>query len=759
MGCWSKLPVLLPASKQPQVVIPGEPKSSGRASSNVLVTTLFAVTLFAGAFLLFALEPMFGKMLLPLFGGSPAVWNTSLVFYQLVLLAGYAYANLLQRRLTILQQTFVHGALVVAALLFLPTALPGWIGDPTRSPVSSLLRVAAATVGVPFFVLAGNSSLLQAWFARVRPRSDAYALYAASNLGSMLGLLTYTFAVEPFTGLGLQSRFWQAGYLLFAVLLTACAFATPRRREERIEACGAVDADGETAPTIKLRRIARWVILAAVPSSLMLGVTAYLQDAVAAIPLLWTLPLVLYIATFVIAFGLRRFVSRLFVARAAAVGLVAVACIMATGQGVAIELAIAVNVVTFFLLALYCHTTLRDDRPPEGLLTQFYLWLAAGGAIGGMFNVLVAPQIFPIVIEYPLALVIGALFLSSGGRSQESRAARILGVAAPLIAGIALLLLIAMPKLTELKFAVPVVFVFAGLLALSVVRNSLRFASALAVMFAFALYLPSTAELYQVRNFFGVKHVLRAPGYHLFTHGGTLHGAESTLIPHEREPLTYFERTGPIGALFAQLQHKLRRAHIAVAGLGIGTLACYVLPGQTWTFYEIDPEVVQIASNSDLFRYLSACMPKARIVLGDARLSLAREANHDDALLILDAYTSDQMPVHLLTREAFAVYLNALTPHGVLAFDVSNRFFDLRPVIANLAANAGLVAYDRVDARYADARRDPGWSSSHWIVVARSDGDLAGLERQPSWRALTPNNNIPLWTDDYSSQIRILTQL
>ena len=514
-----------------------------RTSVTALVATLFAVTAFASAFLLFALEPMFGKMLLPLFGGSPAVWNTSLVFYQFVLLAGYAYAYLLQRRLSILQQTIVHGALVIGAFLFLPTVVPAWIGDPTASPVLSLLRIAAATVALPFFVLAANSSLLQAWFARLRPRDDAYALYAASNLGSMFGLIAYTFAFEPFTGLTLQSHLWRTGFFLFALLLAGCAFLTLSQRQDFAAVADII------GPAIPPRRITRWVVLAAVPSSLMLGVTAYLQDAVAAIPLLWTVPLALYIATLVIAFGFRRFVSRVVVARAAAFGLVVIVCFMAAGQAIAVEIAIAGNVAVFFLLALYCHTTLYDDRPPEGRLTQFYLWLAVGGAIGGTFNALIAPRIFPIVIEYPLALVIAALLFT--GDEQRSKRGRIWDVVVALVIGIAMFGFIAEPKLFGVTIGVVGVFALAGVAALSCVRHSLRFGLILAAMFALALYLPSfNGELYHARNFFGVKHVLRAPGYHLFTHGGTLHGAESTSIAHEREPLTYFERSGPVGALF-----------------------------------------------------------------------------------------------------------------------------------------------------------------------------------------------------------------
>ncbi len=581
----------------------GVPRAGAPAFVLSPVAALFAVTVFTSAFLLFALEPMFSKMLLPLFGGSPAVWNTSLVFYQFVLLAGYAYADLLRRNLTVTRQTLVHGALVIVAFLFLPTVLPGWVGDPTKSPVSSLLRIATATVALPFFVLAANSSLLQAWFARLRPQADAYALYAASNLGSVLGLIAYTFAIEPFTGLTLQSRLWQTGFFAFAALLALCVFVILRRRVEDAATRSAVVPD-DMGPAITVRRIVRWIVLAAVPSSLMLGVTAYLQDEVAAIPLLWTVPLVLYLGTFVIAFGLRRFVSRVAVGRAAAFGLVAIAFFMA-GQAVAIELAIGLNVAVFFLLALYCHTTLRDDRPPEGRLTQFYLWLAVGGAVGGMFNALIAPQIFPLVIEYPLALTVAALLLCSDELGTKSRTGRMWDAGVPLIVGVAMFLLIAVPKVSEIELGTVSVFALAGFVALSVVRRPLRFGLVLAVMFGFALYLPSiNGELYHARNFFGVKHVLRTPGYHLFAHGATLHGAESTLIPHEREPLTYFERSGPVGAIFAHLQPALRHAHVAVAGLGIGTLACYARSGQTWTFYEIDPQVTQIATDSNLFRYI-----------------------------------------------------------------------------------------------------------------------------------------------------------
>ncbi len=716
---------------------------------------VFVMTVLTSAFLLFALEPMFTKMLLPLFGGSPAVWNTAIVFFQVTLLAGYLYAHFLRTRLSPLWQAIVHCGLVGAAALTLPIAIPHWNGDPTQSPILTLLALAAIGVGLPFFVLSANSALIQAWFARsARAGEDPYTLFAASNLGSVAALIAYPLSIEPYFGLSIQTRLWGGLFCIFALMILACAVITLRASgTSRAIAAPPVEDAG---PAIPWKTVARWVALAAVPSSLMLGATAFFEDKVAAIPLLWTLPLGLYLITFVIAFGMSRFVSRALLARMIPVAVAILLFVIVNEGDVSIKVSIAFHLFVFFIIALYCHATLRAERPPAGRLTEFYLWLAVGGALGGMFNALVAPQVFPNVLEYQLALV-GALLLLPRRAGPPGMKHYISDVAAAAIFTVLLGGFILVPLFTDEHLAdMATTYAAAACVTLMFARRPLRFGLAVGAVFMLAAFMPywTGNEIFRTRNFFGVKHVTRAPGLHRFIHGDTVHGIESTLYSFEREPTSYYSPSGGIGELFRRLGHRLDNARIGVAGLGIGTAACYARPGQAWTFYEIDPQVAQIANDPQYFRYLQLCQPNANIVLGDARLSLSREQHQDYTVMILDAYTSDQMPVHLLTREAFQIYMNALAPHGVLAFDITNRYFDLRPVLGNAAAANGLVAYFRHDG--SNAARVPGWYSSDWVVMARNPADLAGIATDSRWQPVPATNRIPLWTDDYTSQIRIL---
>ena len=720
---------------------------------------LFVSAVLSGAFLLFAVEPMFAKMLLPQFGGSPAVWNTALIFYQVTLLAGYGYAHFLRTRLSPLGQVGVHGMLAIGVLFVLPIHLAPFHGDPTATPIVSLLELAAIGVGLPFFVLAANSSLMQFWYARsTGSKSNPYALFAASNLGSMVALIAYPFLIEPNLGLKLQSNLWGIGYAIFAFQLIGCAALM--LRASRASSGVAVSAVETAAPSIAVskKQIARWLVLAALPSSFMLGVTAYIEDAVASIPLLWALPLALYLLTFVIAFGVSRFVSRKRIAAVAPYALILLVTMLATGAQLAIQAQLILHLAVFFVVALYCHATLNAERPPAARLTEFYLWLALGGALGGIFNALIAPQIFSVVFEYPLALVAGALVLPRLRTLRSGVAQTVADFAFPALLGAVLIVVTMAPLFFDRIIADnAAAFAAAGLIVTSFMRRPTRFGLGLAAILVIALGVPTWigAEMLTTRNFFGVKHVNRTSMFHSLVHGGTMHGIESTIVGQERVPLSYYSRTGPLGDIFRDLDPQLSNGRVAVTGLGVGTAGCYAKPGQTWTFYEIDPQVVAIATNPTYFRYLSTCVPNAKIVLGDARLSLAHEAPSGDALMILDAYSSDQVPVHLLTKEAFDVYLAALAPHGVIALDISNRYFDLNPVLANIADAEGMVAFGRADNGLVRGGSLPGVTSSDWVVMARDVRDIGRLAADPRWRPLAHSGSVRLWTDDYSSLTRV----
>jgi len=737
----------------------GQPSALGAAALVRVLPILFISAVMSGAFLLFAVEPMFTKMLLPLFGGSPAVWNTALIFYQVTLLAGYAYAHLLRSRLPPLGQVAVHGLLAIGVLAVLPIRVRPFIGDPNAMPVVALLGLAVVGVGLPFFVLAANSSLMQAWYARyTRGATNPYALFAASNLGSLAALVAYPFLIEPNLGLKLQSNLWGLGYSFFAFQLLGCATLMLRAsRGAGTARSSTVVVDSPAAPVSKTQ-IVRWLALAALPSSLMLGVTSHLEDAVASMPLLWTLPLALYLATFVIAFGLSRFAPRERIAGAVPYALVLLAVIAATGDRLAIELQVALHLAVFFIVALYCHATLNEERPAGSRLTEFYLWLALGGALGGIFNALIAPQLFSRVLEYPLALVAVAFLLPRRASGRDGIAQRSADLIVPALVAAGLVLVAAAPTLLNRWIADDAAaYTAAALVAISCMHRPARFALAVAAIFACATFVPVWlgSELLTVRDFFGVKHVTRDGPFHTLTHGGTLHGIQNTRYGEERRPLSYYGTAGPLGDIVRSLGPRLAAARVAATGLGVGTAACYARPGQRWTFYEIDPQVVEIARNPKYFRYLSACAPHAKIVLGDARLSLAREAPQSAALMILDAYSSDQVPLHLITKEAFDVYLATLAPRGLIAVHISNRYFDLAPVLANIADAEGLVALERIDDGLVAGRSVPGVNSSDWVVMARNVADLGRLDGDTRWHPAPGSRAVGLWTDDYSSLIRV----
>lgn len=727
---------------------------------------LFALTLFGSAFLLFLIQPMVAKALLPALGGSPAVWNTCMVFFQAALLAGYAFAHI-TGRWELRWQVGVQLLLLAAALASVAyrlgaTASPA--PPPGAWPIPWLLEFLGTGIGLPFFALSAMSPLLQHWFAAAEPegRRDPYFLYAASNAGSVLALAAYPALVEPWLELPTQETWWAGGLAALVVLAGLTGWATLGR------AAASVRQDESPSPgnteSIPWSRRTTWVVLAFVPSSLMLGVTTYLSMDIAAIPLLWVVPLGFYLLSFVLTFSRRPPVPHAGLARVLP-GLVVVLTVLLLCRDMQppLVLLLVLHLLTFFVVALYCHGELARDRPPANRLTEFYLWLSIGGVLGGVFNALAAPVLFRSVAEYPIALLLAcALVQRLRGRRGGSRAV-LVDLAAAFGLGLATFALVwVVPRLhtgpaqvgLALMFGVP------ATLAYTLVDRPVRMAIGLAAVLV-AAQLAQGAQarpLAEVRSFFGVHRVTldREHGWRQLIHGNTVHGRQSLDPARRGEPLTYYHPTGPIGHVFAR-RPPGPEARIALIGLGAGSLAAYAGPRQEWTYYEIDPSVEAIARDPELFTFLADCKAKSlRVVLGDGRLRLAEAPDGEYEMIVLDAFSSDAVPVHLLTREALGVYLAKLAPGGLIAFHISNRYLDLKPVVAALAEDAGVVCRFFDDWGLTAEERELGKEPSQWALIARQKEDLGALARTSRWLPPTDLKRVPVWTDHYSSILGLL---
>lgn len=735
----------------------------GRARP-VAVVSLFSVTLFVSAALVFLIQPMFAKFVLPLFGSTPAVWNTSMLFFQLALLAAYLYAHEATRRLGVRRQAALHMGLLALPLLVLPVAVPdGFVPSPEGSHVPQLLGLLAVTVGLPFFVLAATAPLLQRWLADIdHPAAvDPYFLYRASNLGSILGLLAYPLAVERGLRLAEQGWAWSAGYGLLAALLLACAVVVWRSRPapetaaERPARASPRTEDTHPSPARRLR----WVFLGFVPSSLMLGVTTYLTTDIAPIPLFWALPLSLYLLSFTIVFSRgshAQALHRRMVLALPPLALMVAIQLVVEARDLPLFL-MPFHLLVFFVAAMVCHGELARDRPAATSLTGFYLSIAVGGALGGVFNAIAAPALFDSLLEYPIAIVLACLCLPrQAHRFRPGRRARALDLALPVAVGGAAALLLALVSYVgdvvslggyeTLQLEEGMALLLAAGVASTFVRRPLRFGLAAgAIVVAGLLSIGGEdRELYEARSFFGVYRVTVSPvdGTHLLTHGTTEHGAQSLRPGLELEPLTYYQRAGPLGQFLGTLAPAMSR-NAAVIGLGTGTMACYARRGDRWTFYEIDPLVERIARDPRLFTFLRDCPGRHDVVLGDARLSLSRAPSRRYGLIVLDAFTSDAIPTHLVTREALALYRSRLREGGALAFHISNIYTDLEPVLGRLARDAGLACRAQLGV------------GSDWAVMAQRKRDLGAPSTDLRWHDCRRSDG-DVWTDDFSNIVESL---
>jgi hypothetical protein len=732
---------------------------------------LYATTLFVNAGLLFLVEPMVAKMILPLLGGTPNVWNTSLFFFQALLLAGYAYAHFASSWLGTRRHIIVHLLIAISCVLALPVKInQHWLPAASRDPTLWVISILLGAVGFPFFILAAGAPLLQLWFAQSKQSSDPYVLYAASNLGSMVGLVAYPLVVEPHLSLAQQSQLWFYGYLIFLLLNFICAGWAFQRFIPLSHAgwgavAGAENSDDVRSPADDLnfaRRI-RWVLLSFVPSSLLLGVTTYITTDIASAPLFWMVPLVLYLLSFVIAFARPAWAANPFLVRRQAFLLLGTAITVFTRANTPAWIILPLHLLSFFVTALICHGMLAQDRPRSEHLTEFYLWIAFGGVLGGLFNALLAPAIFKSVYEYSIAMIVAAFLRPYLRQAVRTPLNRWLDVLLPIGLGLLLLGMIkafnVIPVLSP-RMAYIVVFGLVGILCMSFAYRPVRFGLGMAAFMIAANYyaVSSGGLLYANRSFFGVYRAIEDKGKeaHVLFHGTTLHGLQKSAEKLRLQPSSYYHRTGPAGQVFSELEKAGGERDVAVVGLGTGALACYGEPRQKFTFYEIDPLVERVARDRKLFTYLRDCPPAIEVIIGDARISLAQEPRRSYNSIVLDAFSSDAIPVHLLTREAVELYLSNLAEDGLLLFHISNRYMDLAPVLARVAASLQLTALDQRDSRVTPSESDEGKSPSHWVIMARDKNVLAPFLTDSRWSLLDGKSKPDLWTDDYSNILQVI---
>jgi hypothetical protein len=689
----------------------------------------YAITIFLSAFLLFQVQPMLGKYILPWFGGTPAVWSTTMLFFQALLTGGYAYADWLMRRFDEKKQGIVHWIVVSAALLWLAfTAqtwrapiLPdaAWHPRGVETPIADVLKILAAAIGLPYFILATNSPLMQAWFNRQYPTRSPYRLYALSNVASLLALLTYPILFEPLLTLHQQAQLWSLGWVAFALLVLYGAVRTMRRAAPPLD----VEA-AHARPAAK--RFALWLAFSACASVLLLAITSEISQELAVIPFLWIVPLTIYLLTFVLCFESERWYSRAIFTPAFFVTSALFALIFGRVISVSLFLAIGAYAALLFVACMICNGELARLKPHPRHLTAFYLTLSIGGALGGVTTGLLAPNLFKAYWELPLGLLACAilLFIVTLRYRLPNQTARVTRNLATLTGGTIVLL--------------------GGLLV---------------------LYIKTTTfdPLFVARNFFGVVRVVETnaddPARHayLLAHGATSHGYQF-LAPERRQwTTTYYTEDSGGGLAFLLHPKRPGALRAGILGLGIGVLSAYGQPGDVFRYYEINPEIARLAQGAGgYFDFVRASRAQTHIILGDARLALEQElaagTPQQFDVLVLDVFNSDSIPTHLVTREAFAVYLQHLQPDGILALHISNNFLDLSPVIWKISDELNLGV-----ALIKNPRGDERASPSIWMLVTRDGAFLnqPAIARRASSRPVNLAD-FRVWTDDYSNLFQIL---
>jgi SAM-dependent methyltransferase len=731
----------------------------GARSSERFAKPLFLATIVTGSFLLFLTQPMIARMALPRLGGAPAVWNSAMLVYQALLLGGYAYAHWLSR-LQPRRQAGLHLALLAVAALWLPIGLGSQVPSANASPAVWVPWFLLTSIGPLFFIISAQAPLMQRWYALETARGDPYPLYAASNLGSFGGLLSYPLIVEPLLTLEQQSRLWTGGFALLVLLVIGCALTIPGRKVEI--------APLEVSPPPGRRRVALWIALAAVPSGLMLSTTTHLTTDIVAVPMLWVVPLGLYLLSFVVAFAQWRRPANFITQIAPVVILIAGGISFADGAQRPLFSA-TLGLSLLFVVGVALHGQMYRLRPGPDRLTGFYLAMSVGGVLGGAFCALIAPLVFDWAYEHPLLILAAALLIPQ--RSYLPRFDRIwadpvrrrqLTFALPVLA----LLLSLFGKFSIVTipgWAHILVIVAIAAFALFSIGQRFLFAAFLAAMmlsYGGWYELGRSIDGVRTRSYFGIYSVTdRYEGSaRMLAHGTTNHGIQRLSPGHETEATSYYTPNSGVGQVMGAAERLFGpAARIGVIGLGTGTLACYKRPGQSWSFFEIDPAMVAIATDQDRFTFLSRCAPAARLIVGDARLTMAQQPPGSFDIIAVDAFSSDAVPMHLLTHEALGVYGRALVPDGLLVFHISNRYLDLEPV---LAAGAKANGWRAALMSHQPANDTPYVNASTWIALSRDPAKLASLvagsNGEAAWAPVRERRGFPGWSDDYASILPLL---
>ncbi|CAN5143221.1 fused MFS/spermidine synthase [soil metagenome] len=731
-------------------------------SRNRLILVVYTAAIFTSALLLFSVQPLFTKMVLPRLGGSPAVWSVAMVFFQSLLLGGYAYAHYLMQIRNRIWPVAIHLVLLVVALLTLPLSIASGWGEPPMSGYAFwLLGLFAVSIGLPFFALAANNPLLQAWFVRTgHPNGpDPYFLYASSNIGSFLALLSYPVLLEPMFSLRTQNLIWTCGYGLLIVLIAACGMLLLKSPAFVMTTPGAEQADAP-APSWALR--ARWIFLAAVPSGLLIAVTAHISTDVAAAPLLWVLPLSLYLLTWVLVFQSRPLLPHWLILLAQPLAIAGVIVLLAIGGEQNLLLTLGGHLLCFFIIAMACHGELARARPAANWLTGYYVALSFGGMVGGLFAGLIAPFTFSWIAEYPILVALAVLC-----RPRDAERLRDWNRWYwPLLAVIAVALIAT--SYTGGKtftwvddkrvYVISTIAVAGIMLALLARANRFKLLAITVLALALIRFYPSDdGRVETVRSFFGVHKIVVTANnqYHVLMHGTTIHGAEKFLnddgtpVTGRPEPISYYYKDGGIGqAISAVRARKGGPLRVAVIGLGSGSLACASQPGENWKFFEIDQSMVDTARDPKYFTYISKCEPDMKPVIGDARLTFAREPDGIYDLIIVDAYSSDAIPIHLATEEAMEIYKDKLAPDGAVVMHVSNRHLELASVVVGIADANDLKSWVFNE----DSGRDNEYIfSTNVVISAREPADIGTLASSDKWALTQPEDDQRVWTDDYSN--------
>jgi hypothetical protein len=745
---------------------------------------IYGTAIFIGSFLLFLIQPLVGKILLPCLGGAPAVWTTCMLFFQTALLAGYLYAEKSIKRLGSEKQSVIHLLLMVLGFLLLPLDVDfSNLDQAFDSPVSWLFARLTGSIGFLFFLISANAPLLQRWYSEAgqSDSEDPYFLYSASNAGSLLALLMYPFFFEPLFSLTVHKHIWSALYILQTFLVAACAFSL-WKGSAKISARTRLEEKFYDA-TLSWPVAMKWVLWGFIPCSAMLGVTTHIATDIASGPLLWIFPLSIYLISFILVFArTNRYRAiawdRIFLPMSALI-----ATMYFFGLTERSWFSIPLHFFFLFTVCMAFHARLANDRPVPALLNSFYVWMSVGGILGGLFNGILAPVFFKTQLEYILTIVVAVLTATFSYESQADEEFSFWRELFVIFAMILILMCFASfseitaDKLVSWLGALAVTSVFV------VIHLFYRFRKMAGILFLLGVFMSlfymtnNERILFIGRSFFGIHKItriktgadfvdadLKLPSgkdvFYCLSHGTTLHGVERKVDVRPLLPLSYYSREGPVGNIFRAALINRWAENVAVVGLGCGTIAWYGRPWQNFDFYEIDPMVVSIASNPDYFTYLKSCKADYRIIVGDARVQLGKAPDHKYDLLIIDAYSSDSVPVHLLTKEAFAMYTSKIKPDGMLVLHISNRYFKLSPIIAGIFAELGISGREKLDdpknysIKY-DWYDEEQLSKSFWVAGSKSEERLASLHRFGKWRKMQVSRAYSIWTDDYANLLQV----